>query len=233
MNKMQVSDKVYKVVALEETFQLCKGKTYEVIQDYEDACMWRVLGLDSLDNAWYKNRFSEPHLELTQDTQMTIVNTKESLAAMATKIAELQAEHEKLVASLKAEGESNNSLLQKGNWCIASDGAKSSVGFYSAESTSATLNSNSFQNQTVADKYVKAFDTMLALRHCKGSVKAVNGVNQWLVNSVGDVRGYYDTFYKDALSCVFNTYKDACNAIETVGKQNIIDMYATMNGSGL
>jgi hypothetical protein len=46
-------------------------------------------------------------------------NTKESLVAMAlhcnglaTKIAELQAEHGKLVASLKAEEESESSLLQ-------------------------------------------------------------------------------------------------------------------------
>jgi hypothetical protein len=157
-------------------------------------------------------------------------NTKESLAIITTKITELQAEHDKLVASLEAE-ESNNSLLQKGNWCIARNGAQASVGFYSAETTSVALNSNSFQNQTVADKYAKAFETMLALRHCKGSVKAVDDVEQWHVNGIGDVRGFCGLFYKGTLSCVFNTYNDACNAIETVGKQNIIDMYSTMNES--
>jgi hypothetical protein len=107
------------------------------------------------------------------------------------------------------------------------------VGFYSAESTSVTVNSNSFQDAATADKYAKAFNTMLALRHCKGSVKAVDDVEQWYVSSYGDVRSFHALFYKGTLSCVFSTYEDACNAIETVGKQNIIDMYSTMNGSGL
>jgi hypothetical protein len=156
-------------------------------------------------------------------------NTKESLAAIATKIAELQAEHGKLVASLKAEEESNNSLLQKGNWCLLG----SRLGLYAYESDVICKSPDSFQDAATADKYAKAFNTMLALRHCKGSVKAVNDVDQWNINSIGDVRSFYGICYKNTLSCVFRTHEDACNAIETVGKQNIIDMYSTMNGNGL
>jgi hypothetical protein len=156
-------------------------------------------------------------------------NTKESLAAIATKIAELQAEHGKLVASLKAEESSNSSLLQKGNWFIFSG----SLDLYASEAGIVNNAPNSFQNAATADKYAKAFNTMLALRHCKGSVKAVDAVEQCHVNSLGDVDHFHALFYKDTLSCVFSTYDAAYNAIETVGKQNIIDMYATMNGSGL
>jgi hypothetical protein len=165
----------------------------------------------------------------TGEIKMSTGNTKESLAAMATKIAELQAEHEKLVTILEAEEESNNSLLQKGNWCILGG----SLGFYTYESDVIQKSPDSFQDEATADKYAKAFNTMLALRHCKGSVKAVNDVEQWHVSSIGDARSFHHLFYKDTLSCVFRTYDDAFNAIETVGKQNILDMYATMNGSGL
>jgi hypothetical protein len=166
---------------------------------------------------------------------MTTGNTKESLAAMAlqcnglaTKIAELQAEHGKLVASLEAE-ESNDSLLQKGKFCIL----RGDQGFYTFEACDVHSFPNSFQDAATADKYAKAFNTMLALRHCKGSVKAVDDVRQWNITIMGYVDSFHDICYKDTLSCVFSTHKDAFNAIETVGKQNILDMYATMNGSGL
>jgi hypothetical protein len=160
---------------------------------------------------------------------MSTGNTKESLAAIATKIAELQAEHSKLVASLKAEEESNNSLLQKGNWCILGG----SLGFYTYESDVIRKSPDSFQDEATADKYAKAFNTMLALRHCKGSVKAVDGVNQWYIAPCGGTTYHEKIVHKDKISCFFNTQQNARDAVITVGKQNILDMYATMNGSGL
>jgi hypothetical protein len=160
----------------------------------------------------------------------TVLAILTSLSELANKMAELQTEHGKLVARLEAEQDNKSSLLQKGEFCVFSGGT---AGFYGYEGDATNNSNNSFQDQTTADKYAKAFSTMLALRHCKGSVKAVNDVNQYYITNGGGIDSYESLVYKDGISCYFETQQDAQNAVETVGKQNIIDMYATLNGSGL
>jgi hypothetical protein len=91
---------------------------------------------------------------------------------------------------------------------------------------------NVFQTQELAEEYAKAIDTMLLLRHQKGSVP-VKDTEQYTIEEDDDslvVESWTCVFNKTrVISPCFETEEDALNAIQNVGEDNIKHMFATFH----
>lgn len=130
---------------------------------------------------------------------------------------------------IEEESLKKSSLLQHGNCAVLSDCVS---GFSVHSFGNIRICNNSFQDSDTAQAYAEAFNTMLGLRHCKGSVKAAGRVYQYTIDSYATVIDYTTITNKSQLiSPCYATEQDAINAIETVGKDAIIKMFNTFSGN--
>ena len=92
----------------------------------------------------------------------------------------------------------------------------------------------SFTTEKEAVAYAEAFETMVMLRKCDGSVKPNDDKYQCVfryMNGKFQLTEYMSIWYKtEAISPTFVTKEDARNAIKKVGEERVIRMFNTFSG---
>lgn len=94
---------------------------------------------------------------------------------------------------------------------------------------------NVYPNQEMANAYDKAFKTMIELRKCQGTEPANDNVQYFIVprldtNILVAVSSKHLSGKCSEISPMFDTEDNLNAAIESVGKENILDMFKTFHG---
>ena len=199
---------------------LFQGKEYEISNILPD--WFRGFDLYLKGRGWeYINLVAT----INKGEQMT--NKQEA----KQQLEKLEAEVQKLKEIIN-KPEKAGSLLEDGDYYISSYQGRLEAFVLHFD----TPNLNRFPSKEIAQSYAEAFNTMLALRKCEGSVSTVNGKEQWFVRlalSLKDTETYaYPGNYSKivTLSPSFSTKGYAQAAIDKVGKDNIIKMFKTLHG---
>lgn len=161
----------------------------------------------------------KPYIKQPENKTMNVsISTVEALARLEAIEAE-QKELRKLLESSKEE-EAVGSLL---------------------ESNELVHGWTNFQHQfnyefgtiELAESYSKAFETFIKLRQCKGSEAAEGQEEQWMLEPMDDTVhiehwNSLDVKIKQLSPC-FSTEEYAQAAIESVGEENILQMFKTFS----
>lgn len=153
--------------------------------------------------------------------EQQIDNLQEQIDALKQQLAE-QTKHEK----------KQDSLLQEGVYYLAEDGGSGFEGNGPCDVSQKVP--NSFQSGHISQAYAKAFETFLLLRHQPGTVKAEDGI-QWLIRAREEGGVYSDNFWCDSykvdyISPCFKTKEHAEAAIQTIGEEQLMQMFNTFHG---
>jgi hypothetical protein len=149
------------------------------------------------------------------------MNKQEQIAALKETIATASRQIEKLE---KPEVTRDIEFPKKGSvhFCVS----QHNTGKFYAYNASSTGYEYSplFTNPKAANRWAAMLNVMLELRTCKGAVKPEYGKEQWYINFDKKFDRLWVAYGKCGfISCLYETEADALAAIETVGRQRILD----------
>ena len=156
------------------------------------------------------------------------MNKQEQIAALKETIAKASRQIEELEKPEVVVGDIIRPKPDEEVYCIkqAREGK-----FYIYSAVAGADDAPTFTNPKGANRWAEMLNVMMELRACKGAVKPEYGKAQYYV----EFNKNFDRLYValtthtvwNTISCLYETEADALAAIETVGKQRILDAART------